>query len=318
MARGRSDSGGGFAAVFLLLLVVGFIIKFIWWIVGAAALVGLFFVGRALVLQAQERRELVAERELDLKLRADRQLRWTIAGDSRAVFGPDGASATHAVAPPPVMPDADGEGPPVTATMAVTESEFAALVEQKPSGWEWALFTSVLVQREKAVLPRLRDSELGFTPPTGTRVYSGAELSRLLSVLIDDLVSTARQIDRFMAAPAFSASFGGRGGESDGESIEHIANRLMDYHERLLALSESCRSIGAPLHYADVVADCARLLNRPLEGYRDFIAELVDVVELLPKFLRHNADDVDLGSIALDIDIDDAPRLLTRLNKMAR
>ena len=42
MARGKSDSGGGFAAVFLVVLAIGFVIKFIWWIVGAAALVGLF------------------------------------------------------------------------------------------------------------------------------------------------------------------------------------------------------------------------------------------------------------------------------------
>ncbi len=75
MARGRSDSGSGFAAVFLLLLMIGFVIKFIWWVAGAAALVGLFFVGRYLVRQAQERRELAADREIDLKLQADRQLR---------------------------------------------------------------------------------------------------------------------------------------------------------------------------------------------------------------------------------------------------
>ncbi len=236
------------------------------------------------------------------------------------MFGPDGASATHAVAPPPVMPDAEVEGPLVTATMATTTCEFAALVEQKPAGWEWALFTSVLVQREKAVLPRLRDSEFGFTPSTVTRVYSGAELSRFPFVLIDDMVSTARQAEGFMAAPAFMASFGEHGAESSGdaEAITHIANRLMDYHERLLALSERYRRVAAPSPYADVVADCARLLNRPLEGYRDFIAELVDVVTLLPKFLQHSDDDVHLGAIALDIDIDDAPRVLKRLNAMTR
>ncbi|BDX32217.1 hypothetical protein TUM20985_27640 [Mycobacterium antarcticum] len=306
--------------MFLLLLAIGFVIKYIWWIVGAAALVGLCFAGRALVRYMEVRRELAAERQRDLKLRADRQHRWTIAGDSRGVYGAEGASAMQVVSPPPVMPPTkdDDDDPPAVATMAATGGELAALAEQTPSGWEWALFTSVLVQRQNTVLPRLRDSELGFTSPTTTRVYSGAELEPLLLGLIDEMVSTARQAERFMAAPAFMDSFGANGSSGDAEAITHIAHRLMDYHERFLTLSESCRRISAPSYFDNVVADCGRLLNRPLEGYRDFIAELVDVIESLPKFLPHAIGNVDLGSIALDIDIDDAPRVLKRLRTLSR
>jgi hypothetical protein len=307
--------------VFLLVLVIGFIIKYIWWVVGAAALVGLFFIGRALARHAEARRELAAEREAGLKVRADRQMRWMIAGDSRAVYGPEGASATHALSPPPALPksgmDTDGVDPLTVAAMASTTTELAALATEKLSGWKWALFTSVLVQRRNAVLPRLRDSELGFSPRTATRVYSGAELARLLFGLIDDMLSTARQIEAFIAAPAFMASFNDPAG-GDAEAIRHVANRLMDYHDRLLASSEECRSICAPSYYTDIAADCARLLNRPIDGYRDFILELVDVVTSLPKFLRHAAGDVDLGSLALNIDIDGVPEMMKRLNAISR
>lgn len=322
MARGKSDAGSGFAAVFLLILVIGFIVTYIWWIVGAAALVGLFFVGRALVRQADERRELAAAREEELKLRADRHMRWTIAGDSRAVYGPEGASATHTVSPPPALPgsdeDADDDSVAV-ATMATTADELATLVKEKPSGWTWALFASVLAQRRNAVLPRLRDSELGFSPSTGTPVYSGAELALTLYGVIDEMLSTARQIDGFVSAPAFMATLhpGDEHG-GDAEAIEHVANRLMDYHDRLLALSERCRSISPPSYYADVVAECARVINRLLQGYRDFIAELVDVVEALPKFLRHADGDIHLGSLALDLDIKGVSHLTKRLDAISR
>lgn len=301
-----------------MLLAVGFVIKFIWWIVGAVAVVGLFFAGKVLLRHVRERRELAAERALDLTLRADRQHRWTIAGDSRGVYGSAGAAAMQVVSPSPVMASADDDGLPVTATMAVTAAEFAALAEQKPSGWEWALFTSVLVKRQHEILPRVRDSELGFTSSTTTRVYSGAELAGCLVGVIDEMVSTARQVERFLAAPAFTAAFGAPGSNGDVEAITHVANRLMDYHERFLALSESCRSVSAPSQFDTVIGDCGRLLTRPLEGYRDFIAELVDVIESLPKFLPHAAGDVHLGAIALDIDIDGAARLLKRLRALSR
>jgi hypothetical protein len=92
----------------------------------------------------------------------------------------------------------------------------------------------------------------------------------------------------------------------------------MDYHDRLLELSERCRSVSPPSYYADVVAECARVINRLLQGYRDFIAELVDVVEALPKFLRHADGDVHLGSLALDLDIKGVSQLTKRLDAISR
>lgn len=43
-------------AIFVLLFVVGLVIKYIRWFVGAAALVGMFFVGRAARLRRGESR----------------------------------------------------------------------------------------------------------------------------------------------------------------------------------------------------------------------------------------------------------------------
>ena len=47
--RSRSSGGSGFAALFGVLLIIGLIAKFFWWLVGIAAAVGLFFAIRALV-----------------------------------------------------------------------------------------------------------------------------------------------------------------------------------------------------------------------------------------------------------------------------
>lgn len=139
--RGGSD-GGGFVAVFLVLLGISLVVKYIWWFVAAAALVGLFFAGRALARHLEKRRELAEEEEFALRRRADRQHRWMLSGDSRAVYGPEGAGAMRALSP-----DEDDDGRPLAA-IARTDGEIAALVRDKPPCWEQALFASVLLQRQ--------------------------------------------------------------------------------------------------------------------------------------------------------------------------
>lgn len=318
--QSQPSDGSVFAAIFVLVLVVGFIIKYIWWIVGAAALVGLFFVGRAVAQKIEERRELeaelAAEREFDLRRRTERQHRWMITGDSRAIYGPEGEAATQAVTPPlSEGEEAAGQCDSPIAQLAATPGELEALVRDKPQGWPHALFASILVQRRTPLLARLRDSELGFTPSATTRIDMAWDVGHRVVGLIDEMLTTAEQLERFMAAPAFMAAFNDAPGRSepDAEAIKHIAHRTMDYHERFLELSERCRALSAPSRYSDILADCARLLDIPLQSYREFIGEYVDIIEALPRVLGHATGDINLGSLGLYIKIDD--RLQSRIYK---
>ena len=90
--------------MFVVLLVVGLIIKYFWWIAGAAALVGAFFAVRAIVRKAEQRRLEAVERDEELARRAEQQHRWTLRGDSRGVYGPAGAKAMRSVSPTPPEP----------------------------------------------------------------------------------------------------------------------------------------------------------------------------------------------------------------------
>lgn len=320
MAR-RDSGGGGFVGVLGVLFLLGMIVKYIWWIVGAAALIGLsvgiYYASRAAIQRAEERQRLAERREDELRIRAERQRRWTLLGDSRAVYGKDGEAPTRAVAQPP----ADDDDRPI-ARMATTAGELAALKRDKPQAWEHALFASVLMQRTSAVLPRLRDSELGFTASGSMRVSTGPYLASALSDLLDQMLATTQQLAAFVNARAFMAAFGRGGGaaEPDAEGVEHIAHRLMDYQERLLELSEQCRELAAPSAYTDVIADCARLLDMPLQGIRDFTAEYVEIIEALPRVLEHATGTIHLGGLALDLDVDDDLLSTTekRLHAMVR
>ncbi len=80
-----------FGGLLGVLLLIGFIIKFIWWILGAVALVVAFYIGRAVARGYQERRAIEARRRDLLAARADQQHNWVMRGDERGTYGAEGA-----------------------------------------------------------------------------------------------------------------------------------------------------------------------------------------------------------------------------------
>ena len=316
-ARRQSDGGAGFAVVFVVLLVVGLIIKYFWWIAGAAALVGAFFAVRAIVRKVEQRRLEAAERDAELVRRAEQQHRWTLRGDSRGVYGPAGAKAMRSVSPTPPELGTSDEASQSTqvAAVAYTAEDLAKLVKEKPPCWRWAAFASVLVQRRASLQARLHDSALGFTTPTGARLHTGAEVKYFVTERMDELSQLVAQVESFMLAPAFVGMFGDPDDEStaDADGILHIANRLMDYLEQFLELSELCRGVSAPGQHADLMRDCARLADVPLEGYRTFIDEFVVRVGEMAELLRYAKGTVEVDPVVLQMDVDD--QLLARITR---
>lgn len=102
MSRRRSGSGGGggFVGLIGVLFIVGLIIKFIWWIIGAAALVGLFYLVRAILRADARQRAALAQQMNELAARADQQHDWVMQGDDRGIYGPTGADLMHYVEQP--------------------------------------------------------------------------------------------------------------------------------------------------------------------------------------------------------------------------
>jgi hypothetical protein len=322
-AKRRSQSGGGsgVAVVFVVLLLLGLIVKFFWWIVGAAALVGAFFAVRAIVRKVRERQVAAAERDDELTRRADQQHRWTLRGDNRGVYGPAGAKAMRSVSPPTPRLNGVDEAPqdfPKIAAVAYTAEDLATLLKDKPPCWRWAAFASVLVQRRAPLQTRLHDSALGFVAPTGAHLYTGPEVARFVTERMNDLALLVNQVESFMLTPAFVGMFGDPSDEStaDADGIVHTANRLMDYHERFLAMSEFCRGLSVPGQYADLMRDCAGLTDVPLQGYRTFVDEFVERVNEMPELLRWASGPVEADPVFLHMEVDD--QLMNRITKRLR
>jgi hypothetical protein len=88
-----------FGGLLGLLLLIGIIIKFIWWILGAVALVVAFFIGRAILRHYDESRAAEARHRDALVARADQQHNWVMRGDDRGIYGTQGAELMHYLYP---------------------------------------------------------------------------------------------------------------------------------------------------------------------------------------------------------------------------
>ena len=316
-ARRRSGGDSGFAAVFLVVLVVGVIIKYFWWIAGAAALVGAFFAARAIARAIERRRIEAAARDAELTRRADLQHRWTLRGDSRGVYGPEGAKAMRSVVPSPEasgMSEPSEQLPPV-AVVAYTAADLTALLSETRPCWRWAVFASVLVQRRAEVQGRLRDSALGFVGAATTRLGTGLDIRYFVTTRLEELATLVSQVESFMLTPAFVDVFGEPDDEAtaDGDGIVHTANRLMDYHERFLELSERCRNVWVPHEYSDLLRDLTMYTEIPLQAYRTFIDDFVERVGEMPELLRYASGTVEVDPVLLDMESDS--QLLDRIFK---
>lgn len=234
MSQRRSDSSGAVAAVFGVLLLVGVVITYYWFFIAAGTAVGLFFAVRALIRREQERRLAAAREAEEIAYRAERQHRWAQRGDDRGVYGVEGAELMHSISPRlPLQPLGELAEDPEIAAIAYTATDLKRLIAQKPPAWRWAAFASVLVQRRAAVLTRLPDFDLRYVMPGGECAYGGRDVGCFVADSMHELSRLVEQLESFMTAPAFMGVFGGHNEDAaDADGIQHVANRLMDLHER--------------------------------------------------------------------------------------
>jgi hypothetical protein len=75
---------GPFIALFV---IIALIIEFIWWILGAIALVVLFYIVRAAVRFERVAREAHKRHCAEIAARADQQHIWVLRGDDRGIYG---------------------------------------------------------------------------------------------------------------------------------------------------------------------------------------------------------------------------------------
>lgn len=276
-------------------------------------------LGAGLLLLPPVRRMLGRhqDRQKAVRERAEQQHRWAARGDARGVYGQEAADLMRAVAPPsysatPAKPP--GPDLPV-AEIVHTEKELIALLADRLPSWRYAAFVSVLVQRRAAVIGRIRDARMGFAQPSGPVFRTDTEAAVFFAAQLSELGDLIGQIDDVMSSAAFQEVFGSPhdGDSADANGIVHAAHRLMDYHDRLLSLSERCRAVRVPHDCRELQRDFALLTAVPLNGFTAFIEEFSDRVSEMADVARYATGDVQLDPVQLRLSDDD--EILQRISE---
>ncbi len=74
-----------------VLLFIGFIGAYFWWIIAIAAVAALFWMAQRAFREIAAAEAAEARRQAAVAKRADQQHRWVLQGDDRGVYGPAGA-----------------------------------------------------------------------------------------------------------------------------------------------------------------------------------------------------------------------------------
>ncbi len=304
----------------------GFVIGFV--VLAAAVATG----GYLLYPRLRQARRSAEQRREEVRQRAEQQHRWAVRGDSRGVYGPDGAALMRAVAPSPVAPSLAQParpGPPgpdlPVAEVVLTEADLTTLLADRLPNWRYAAFVSVLVQRRAAVGARLRDARMGFyaagADRTGPALSTHGETGLFFTERLSELSDLIGQIDAFMLSVAFQQVFGDPhdGDSADAEGILHAARRLMDYHDRLLSLSEQCRAVRVPFDCRDLQRDFGLLAAVPLDAFATFIDVFALRVVEMGDVARYATGDVQLDTVELRVTDDNGivERVSARLQQIS-
>jgi hypothetical protein len=188
-----------------------------------------------------------------------------------------------------------------TANIVPTPAALTQMLNEKPSCWRFAAFASILFQRWATVEERRVRAVLGHRADPSQLLGTDHEVVLVVLEYLrasDDLV---REVDVFMRAPAFMGVFGDPSdeGTADADGIVRTAHRLMDYYERLLELAEQCRDCSVPSRHAELLRDCAQLMNLPLRDFGDFIDDVLVRFEELRANVARGHDDVWLEPVLL-------------------
>ncbi|AFM19001.1 hypothetical protein Mycch_4287 [Mycolicibacterium chubuense NBB4] len=181
------------------------------------------------------------------------------------------------------------------------------VVREKLPCWAWAVFASVVFHRWAAVEERKIRQILGSPVRAEGRLSTGSDVARFAREQLRAVDDVVAEVEAYLSAPAFAASFGAPGDEREADAVRIVraAHHLGDCYERLLALTETFRSHSVPAQYAALLSDCTRFVNQSLQDFCGFVNDVLERLEDLQRAVVKRHRPVRFEPIRLDTTTDD-------------
>ncbi|QNE34403.1 TIR domain-containing protein [Leifsonia shinshuensis] len=166
-----------------------------------------------------------------------------------------------------------------------TEVEVAVLLGERPTGWEYLLFSYWLAAGLERLNPQYNDHVIKFA--IGGDPVSDEDLLDFSSSELARIGSVTSTFESLLLGPAQEAAMGRPGEPGDPELIEHLADRMIAIYAELLSWEYRLRAAAT---WSDEARELLRALanyaNQPIDEIHRFVLALRAQMDGLSEILQ--------------------------------
>jgi hypothetical protein len=183
--------------------------------------------------------------------------------------------------------------------------EEAELLRDRPGGWEYLLFASVLRRQMDALEPKYSDHELRYARPWDGPVLEAGDAIGFLRKAFNEASMLIENFNRLFDPAAHERAFGASGKPGDPVRITHLAERIIDVYEAMIEWAARLRGAAVEEDFRHAVDLASQFVDLAIQAFRDFVARLVAEVDRLPTLLREETPAPITITLTLVLEIDD-------------
>ncbi len=168
-----------------------------------------------------------------------------------------------------------------TPSTPITPQSVAALVREKPRGWEYLLYVAVVAQGLAELESKYWEHFLRYAPRNGTVEHgNGVDLIRDRNVLLSEIIKVA--VDTLFTADTQEAAFGAPGTPGDPDRIVHLGELFVRTFDEILEWARGIHGTSYAQEHARVAARIqAQFADQQLQAMHAVAADLREVADTL-------------------------------------
>ncbi|SEQ42787.1 TIR domain-containing protein [Lentzea xinjiangensis] len=168
-----------------------------------------------------------------------------------------------------------------TAHTPITPQSIAALARERPRGWEYLLYVTVVAQGLAELEPKYREHFLRYAPRNGIVEHgSGIPLIQDRNVLLNEIIKVA--VESVFTPASQEAAFGAPGRQGDPDRIVHLGELFVRTFDEILGWARGIHGTSYADEHARAAARIqARFADQQLRAMYDVVHGLREVADTL-------------------------------------
>ena len=185
-----------------------------------------------------------------------------------------------------------------------TALERQRLLNERPSGWEYILWCSIMWSGFSELESKWFDHELRTGRRTGLTYAANQAHDFLTDQFLGRLQQLAKVPVSLLEKDRLEWAVGAPGVSGEPAKIEHFAKKFVAAYENLLDWAAEIRGADTPDDWSTYVESMAQAADSTISSLRDFLAEFVRKCTLIPEYVERGIP-IDFR-LTLSVDIEES------------